>query len=167
MATRSPNEEAIDDALSLLKIDHDEMSDLFDRYEALVAGDASNEERRNLAEEICTQLTVHAAIEEEIFYPALRDATEEDDQVDDALAEHDAVKEIVANIEAGDPAEPMYDEMIGTLAELVAAHVQEEETRLFDLARMSSLDLEDLGAQMSARQEVLLSAEEDEDQSEI
>jgi hemerythrin-like domain-containing protein len=108
---------------------------------------------------------VHAAIEEEIFYPALREATGNDEAVDDALEEHQGVKEIIGDIQAGDPTEPRYDEMVATLSELVAAHVHEEESELFPLARDSELDLEELGAQMSARQEALLSAEEDEDAS--
>jgi hypothetical protein len=108
---------------------------------------------------------VHSAIEAEIFYPALSDATDDDDPVDDALAEHESMKEVISDILAGDPSEPMYDEMIANLAELVAAHVHGEEAVLFAIARESSLDLEELGAQMSARQELLLSAEEDEDAS--
>jgi len=160
MSKNPSREESVDDALSLLKIDHDEVAELFARYESLSDSEASDEARRTLAEEICTQLTVHASIEEEIFYPALRDATGDDDAVDDALEEHQGVKEIVAEILASDPSEPRYDEMVATLSELVAAHVEEEESGLFPLARDGSLDLEDLGAQMSARKEVLLSAAE-------
>jgi len=150
----------VEDALSLLHVDHDEVADLFARYESLVAGDASSGERRNLAEEICTMLTVHAAIEEEIFYPAVRDATGNDVEVDEALAEHDKVKEIVSEILTGDPVEPAYDHMVQTLAELVAEHVLHEESELFAAARESSLDLEELGMQMSERQEVRLSTGE-------
>jgi hypothetical protein len=165
MPTQPLHGESVDDALSLLKLDHDELSELFEHYDALAASSASNEERRNLAEEICVLLTVHSAIEAEIFYLALSDATDDDDPVDDALAEHESMKEVISDILAGDPSEPMYDEMIANLAELVAAHVHGEEAVLFAIARESSLDLEELGAQMSARQELLLSAEEDEDAS--
>jgi hemerythrin superfamily protein len=165
MADNPPRGASVDDALSLLTIDHDEVAELFARYQSLADGDASSEARRSLAEDICSQLTVHAAIEEEIFYPALREATGNDEAVDDALEEHQGVKEIIGDIQAGDPTEPRYDEMVATLSELVAAHVHEEESELFPLARDSELDLEELGAQMSARQEALLSAEEDEDAS--
>ena len=161
MSNNSPREESVGDALNLLEIDHEEVSELFARYESLADSDASSEARRNLAEEICTQLTVHASIEEEIFYPALRDATGDDEAVDDALDEHQGVKELVAELLAGDPSDPRYDELVATLSELVSAHVEEEESDLFPLARDSGLDLEDLGAELSARKEALLSGAED------
>ena len=150
----------VEDALSLLKSDHDEIAELFDDYDSLVSADASNEERRDLAEQICTLLTVHAAIEEEIFYPAMREVLADESIVDDALDEHEEAKDVVATILAGDPTEPGYDALVATLRGLVADHVRDEESQLFPSARSSSLDLEDLGAQLSARQEILLSADE-------
>jgi hemerythrin superfamily protein len=150
-----------EDALDVLKLDHDEVAALFARYQELVASDASSQARQELAEEICTMLTVHTAIEEEIFYPAVRDALDEEVEIDEALADHDRLKDVVAEIQGGDPADPEYDQRVGVLAELVAEHVQYEESEVFPAARESSMDLQDLGAQLSERQEMLLSADED------
>jgi len=153
----------VEDALSLLGTDHEEIAELFEDYETLVSEDASNDERRELALEICTLVTVHAAIEEQVFYPALRDVLSDGTLVDDALEEHADAKEVIDDIIAGDPTEPRYDELVMTLRDLIADHVREEETELFARARNSSLDLEDLGAQMSAMQEELLSADESDE----
>jgi hemerythrin superfamily protein len=156
-----PNGGSVEDALGLLKLDHDEVAALFARYEDLVAADGSGEERQNLAEEICTLLTVHTAIEEEIFYPAARDALGEEAEIDEAFADHEQLKEVVAEIQGGDPVDPEYDQRVSVLADLVAEHVQYEESELFPAARESSMDLQDLGVQLSERQEMLLSADED------
>jgi hemerythrin superfamily protein len=150
----------VEDAISLLTTDHEEIAELFDAYESLVSEEASSGERRELAEEICTLLTVHAAIEEELFYPALRDVLADGTLVDHALEEHADAKEVIDDILAGDPTEPRYDELVMTLRDLIADHVREEEAELFARARNTSLDLEDLGAQMSSMQESLLSADE-------
>jgi hemerythrin superfamily protein len=161
MAAAHP--QPVEDALSLLGTDHDEIAELFDDYETLVSEDASNDERRELAEEICTLLTVHSAIEEQVFYPALREVLGDGSPVDHALEEHADAKEVIDDIVAGDPTEPRYDELVMTLRDLVADHVREEEAELFARARNSSLDLDDLGAQMSALQEEMLSADESDE----
>ena len=109
------------------------------------------------------QAILHAAAEEQIFYPALRDVLSDGTLVDDALEEHADATEVIEDILAGDPTEPRYDELVMTLRDLIADHVREEEAELFARARNSSLDLDDLGAQMSAMQEELLSADESDE----
>jgi len=148
------------DALTLLTDDHAEVNELFERYKAL-AEDAGSmtTEKQTLAEEICTMLTVHAAIEEEIFYPAVRDALDDTKLLDEAEVEHQAAKDLIEQIQDSDPGDPLYDARVNVLGEYVNHHVQEEEGELFPQVRDAELDLESLGAEMSARQEELLSAD--------
>ena len=150
-----------DDAIDLLATDHDELSELFERYDALAADGAPADEREDLAEELCSLLLVHAALKEEIFYPAVREAIDDETLVDEALVALDSARSLVDEIESGDPTEPRYDAQVRILHELVLQHFDEERTQLFPKLRDSSLDLEELGAEMSARQELLLSAHED------
>jgi len=104
-------------------------------------------------------LTVHAAIEEEIFYPAVRDALDDSKLLDEAEVEHQAAKDLIEQIQDSDPSDPLYDARVNVLGEYVNHHVQEEEGELFPQVRDAELDLDSLGAEMSARQEELLSAD--------
>jgi hypothetical protein len=146
------------DAIALLSADHAEATELFARYRSLAQAGASADERRSLAEEICTALLVHAAIEEEILYPAARAAIARGSLVDEALVEHDMAKALIAQVQDGDPAQPAYDARLHVLAEYVRHHVGEEEETLFPLLLESALDLDGLGRRLAARQEELLSA---------
>jgi len=148
------------DAISLLTNDHAEVNELFEQYKAL-AEDAGSmtTEKQTLAEEICTMLTVHAAIEEEIFYPAVREALDDSKLLDEAEVEHQAAKDLIDQIQDSDPGDPLYDARVNVLGEYVNHHVQEEEGELFPQVRDAELDLDSLGAEMSARQEELLSAD--------
>jgi hemerythrin superfamily protein len=152
------------DAITLLTNDHAEVNELFEQYKTL-ADDAGSmdEDKQTLAEEICTMLTVHAMIEEEIFYPAARDALDDSKLLDEAEIEHQAAKDLIAQIQDADPGDPLYDARITVLGEYVNHHVEEEEGELFPLVREAGIDLDALGEEMSARQEELLSAEEELD----
>ena len=162
MATPRTNPGDIDgDAVDLLANDHDEIGELFDRYEALASDEASADERRGLAEEICTFVLVNGAIKEEIFYPAVRDVLDEEYLIDEALVAQDGARSLVDDIQAGDPTEPRYDAQVRILHELIMQHFEEERTELFPRVRRTSLDLEELGAEMAARQELLMSADEE------
>ena len=148
------------DAISLLTNDHAEVNELFEQYKALAEDEGSmTTEKQSLAEEICTMLTVHAAIEEEIFYPAVRDALDDSKLLDEAEVEHQAAKDLIEQIQDSDPSDPLYDARVNVLGEYVNHHVQEEEGELFPQVRDTELDLDSLGAEMSARQEELLSAD--------
>ena len=152
------------DAITLLTNDHAEVNELFEQYKALADDDGSlDEDKQSLAEEICTMLTVHAMIEEEIFYPAARDALDEGKLLDEAEIEHQSAKDLIAQIQDADPGDPLYDARVTVLGEYVKHHVEEEEGELFPQVREAGLDLDALGAEMSARQEELLSAESDVD----
>ena len=161
--TRTDRNDTDEDAVDLLTNDHEEIAELFERYEALASEDASADERRDLAEEICTLLLVHATIKEEIFYPAARELIDEEYLIDEALVAQDSARALIDGIQAGDPTEPRYDAQVRILHELVAQHFDEERSELFPRVRATSLDLEEVGAELAARQEVLLSADEEAD----
>ena len=137
------------DAIAMLKADHRKVEELFEKFEN-TNGQAT---KQKLAEQICLELKVHTAIEEEIFYPACRGKIEED-LVDEAYVEHDSAKVLIAVIEAGGPDEAFYDAQVKVLKEMIEHHVEEEEKRvegMFSQARAAGLDMDLLADQMRAR----------------
>ncbi|MBA4805319.1 MAG: hemerythrin domain-containing protein [Brevundimonas sp.] len=137
------------DAIAMLKADHREVEQLFEKFEN-TNGKAT---KQKLAEQICLELKVHTVIEEEIFYPACRGKIE-DDLVDEAYVEHDAAKLLINDIEAGGPDEAFYDAKVKVLSEMIEHHVEEEEKRsegMFSQARAAGLDMDALADQMRAR----------------
>jgi hemerythrin superfamily protein len=143
-------------AIALLKADHREVKKLFEQYEELADRDAGDEEKRALAEQICNMLTVHAQIEEEIFYPAARESIEETDLVDEATVEHASAKDLIAQIQDMDPSEELYDAKVTVLGEYIDHHVKEEERQMFPQARKADLDLEEMGMQLQQRKQELM-----------
>lgn len=142
------------DAITLLKNDHRDVEGWFEDFE----GTNSGQKKRKLAAQICTALSVHTKIEEEIFYPACREAGIEDDLMDEADIEHDAAKKLIAEIEAGGPGEDHWDARVKVLSEMIKHHVKEEEQRdgMFAKAKKSDLDLIELGAALQARKDELM-----------
>jgi hemerythrin superfamily protein len=138
------------DAIALLKQDHRTVEELFEKFEK-ASGDGR---KQALAEEICLDLSVHAQIEEEIFYPACEGKVEED-LLKESYVEHDAAKLLIAEIMAGGPqADEFYDAKVKVLQEEIQHHVEEEEKRmegLFAQARKAGLDMDALGEQLAAR----------------
>ena len=142
------------DAVALLKADHRKVEDLFEKYEKA----KSDSVKKSLVEQICTELTVHATIEEEIFYPACTGQIEED-TLTEAYVEHDGAKVIIAELAASGPDNDFYDSKVKVLSEQIKHHVKEEEMRvegMFAQARDAGLDMEALGDQMAARKAELL-----------
>ncbi len=142
------------DAIALLKADHKKVDGLFEKFEAAKSAD----KKAQLAREICTELTVHTMIEEEIFYPACKGQIEED-LLEEAYVEHDGAKLLIAEIEAGSPNDAYFDAKVKVLSEQIKHHVKEEEKRsegMFAQARDAGLDVDALGEQMAARKEELL-----------
>ena len=129
---------------------------MFKEYQKLVDGDKSSEEKETLARQICLMLTVHATTEEEIFYPAARDAIDDEDLLDEAEVEHGSAKELIAQIEAGSPSDPLYDAKVKVLGEYVQHHVKEEEEELFPKVKKAKVDLASLGEQILVRKEELM-----------
>jgi hypothetical protein len=138
----------------LLKADHREVEGYFEAFEKA----RSDDRKQQLAEKICRALTVHATIEEEIFYPAFLEATEEEDLHHEAAVEHDGAKKLIAEIESSGPDDDYYDAKVTVLSEMIKHHVNEEEKRdgLFAKSRQSEMDLEALGEQLAARKAELM-----------
>lgn len=142
------------DAIALLRADHRKVSGLFADYEKT----NSSKKKKALVAEICTELTVHAQIEEEIFYPAVKAALKDKLLVPEATVEHSSVKDLIAQIEGVEPEGEVYDAKVKVLSEYVKHHVKEEQNEMFPKVKDSSLDLVELGAQMAARKADLLAA---------
>ena len=141
-------------AIALLKADHRKVEDLFAKVKAAKGAD----KKQQLVTEICTELTVHTIIEEEIFYPACKGEVEEH-MIEEAYVEHDGAKVLIAELEAGDPSDEFYDAKVTVLSEQIKHHVAEEEKRsegLFAQARAAGLDMDDLGSRMAQRKQELL-----------
>ena len=138
------------DALALLSDDHEHVKGLFEQYEGL--GERADATKKKLAAQICSELTKHTTIEEEIFYPAVRaSGKDKEELVDEAVVEHASAKDLIAQILDMEPTEELFDAKIKVLSELIDHHVQEEEKEMFAKARKSGLDLNDLGRQMAER----------------
>ncbi len=151
-APKSPA--AAKDAIALLKADHATVSGLFADYE--MSGSAAK--KKALVAEICTALTVHTQIEEEIFYPAVKAALKDHLLVPEARVEHASVKDLIAQIEGVEPAGEDYDAKVKVLSEYVKHHVKEEQKEMFPKAKSTSLDLVELGARIASRKAELLAA---------
>ncbi len=151
------SQDATTDATRLLADDHREVHELFAQYRKLAERGAPGDERRPLAEQICTLLTVHAAIEEEIFYPAARAADVDADLLDEAEVEHASAKDLIAQIRDMQADAPLYDAKVSVLGEYIDHHAGEEEQELFPKCRACGMDLDDLGIRLAARKAELMS----------
>lgn len=138
-------------ALKVLQHDHDEVDALFKQYDSDKA-EMKPAQKQKLATRICDMLTVHATIEEEIFYPAIRHLDDEiRDLVAEAAVEHQSLKDIAGRLEAAPPTDPLYDAGVKVLAEYVKHHVREEESELFPKVRSTGVDLDALGSRLAER----------------
>ena len=154
------------DAIAVLTADHANVRKLFKQYES-IKDSASAADRSALAAEICAELTAHATAEEEVFYPAVRDAIDDDDLLDEAEVEHGSAKELIAQIAGMEADAPLFNAKIKVLAEYIEHHVKEEEGEMFPKVRKSKLDLVALGAEVLERkEEILAEILSDDDQSE-
>ncbi len=143
------------DAIALLKEDHRTVEELFAKFEN-ASGDGRKEK---LAKQICLELTVHAQIEEEIFYPACEGKIEED-LLQEAYVEHDGAKILIGEISSGsESSDEFFDAKVKVLQEQIEHHVEEEEKRMegmFSQARKAGLDMDRLGEEMAARKAELI-----------
>lgn len=147
------------DACHLLDSDHRAVKKMFKEYEELTSSKArdARDRKMDLAREICLQLTVHAQLEEEIFYPALREAMRETELLDEAEVEHQTAKDLIAQIEAMEDSEEIIDAKVKVLGEYVDHHVKEERNEIFPKARSSrKLDLVAMRDELEARKAQLL-----------
>ena len=147
------------DACSLLDTDHKNVKKLFTAYDELVGSKAASApaKKRQLAQQICAELTVHTQIEEEIFYPAVREAIKETDLLDEAEVEHASAKDLIAQIQDAGEIDEMFDAKVKVLGEYIDHHVKEERNEMFPKARAAKgLDLVTMRELMAARKEELM-----------
>jgi hemerythrin superfamily protein len=141
------------DATHILAADHRAVEGLFEEFEKATSSDR----KAKLAAQICTELKIHAQIEEEVFYPALRGKID-DDLLNEAYVEHDGAKVLINDLEASGPDDEFFDAKVTVLSEEIKHHVKEEEKQqdnMFQQARAADVDLEALGEQMLARKDEL------------
>ena len=154
MATRAEK-----DACDLLDADHKAVKKMFKEYEELTGSRARSaaQKKMDLARQICSELSAHAQVEEEIFYPALRAVLKDTDLLAEAEVEHQSAKDLIAQIEAGDEADEMFDAKVKVLGEYIDHHVKEERNEIFPKARSArKLDLVAMREEIAARKEELL-----------
>lgn len=148
--TRSKTPTAID----LLKDDHDKVKKAFKEFEKMDRSDS--ETCRQLVKSVCDDLRAHTTVEEEIFYPAVREAIDDDDIMNEAAVEHETAKMLIDQLENMEPDDPNYAATFTVLGEYVVHHVKEEEGEMFPQAKKAEgLDLEALGERIRARKEEL------------
>jgi hemerythrin superfamily protein len=151
---KSPSKRASQDAIALLKADHRQVEGWFSQFEK----SRSDSRKSELAAQICTALKVHTQIEEEIFYPAFIEATEDEEIHHEAIVEHSGAKKLIAEIEKSTPEDDYYDAKVKVLSEMIKHHVKEEEQRggMFAEAKKAKMDLVALGAQLKSRKRELM-----------
>lgn len=143
------------DAIAMLTAEHREVSDMFEQFENL--SDRAKATKSKLTEKICNALIAHTTIEEEIFYPAVREAVKEgEDMVDEAVVEHASAKDLIKQLQEMNPDDDLYDAKVKVLGEQIEHHVKEEEEEMFEQARKSGLDLIELGQEMAQRKQEIL-----------
>jgi len=152
---KSPAKTNAQDAIALLTDDHKTVQKLFKDYEKLVQNDGDEAEKAALAKQICTELVIHAQIEEEIFYPAVREAIEETDLLDEAEVEHASAKDLIAQLSTMAPGDELYDAKVTVLGEYVNHHISEEQDEMFPQAKKAELDTASLGAELLERKQEL------------
>jgi len=147
------------DACSLLDTDHKNVKKMFATYEELASSKAASasEKKRDLALQICMELTVHTQLEEEILYPAVREAIKETELLDEAEVEHASAKDLIAQIQDSTEVDEMFDAKVKVLGEYIDHHVKEERNEMFPKARAArGLDLVAMREQLTTRKEELM-----------
>jgi hemerythrin superfamily protein len=149
--TRSKTETAID----LLKEDHDKVKKAFKEFEKMDRSDT--ETCRQVVRTVCDDLRVHTTVEEEIFYPAVREAIDDEDMMNEASVEHETAKTLIEQLENMEPDDPNYFATFTVLGEYVMHYVKEEESEMFPQAKKAKqLDLDALGERMRVRKQELM-----------
>lgn len=134
------------DAITLLTEDHKKVKKLFKEFETLKKDKSQKSKKSSLVKEICMELTVHAQVEEEVFYPAVRRAIKDSDLMDEAEVEHAGAKVLIAQLETMSPDEDLYDAKVKVLSEYIDHHVKEEEKEMFPEVKKTKMDMVKLGA---------------------
>src|SRR5687767_9388554 len=155
MAAKRPAAKKSSDATALLKADHDKVKKMFKEFERLHE-EESDDEAEQLAKQICAELTVHATVEEEIFYPEVRAAIDDEDLLDEAEVEHATAKDLIAQIEGMSASDDKFAAKVMVLGEYINHHVKEEQDEMFPKAKKADIDMAALGEQILARKQELM-----------
>lgn len=150
--TKPDNSSNLQDAIALLRADHKLVSALFAEYEKA----PSTSKKKIIVSQICTELSIHAQVEEEIFYPAVKKALHDQEMIPEALVEHATLKGLISQVEGIEPNGEMFDAKIKVLSEYVKHHVKEEHNEMFPQAKSTKLDMIALGGRIAARKKALL-----------
>ena len=153
------------DAIAMLMADHKRVKKLFSDFDKLKE-EGGDDEKSAIVDQICNELKIHTELEEEIFYPAVRNAIDDSDLMDEALVEHAGAKDLIAQLEDASPEDDLYDAKVTVLGEQIDHHVKEEEGSIFPKAKKAKVDTEALGSTMTKRKIALMdkmgmNAEED------
>jgi len=151
-------------AVELLKEQHDKVKKAFKEFEKLDRED--NEAQQQLVQRVCEDLKLHTTLEEELFYPAAREAIDDEDILNEAQIEHETAKMLIEQLENMGPEDPNFHATFTVLGEYVLHHVKEEEGEMFPQVKKADLDLEELGARMRSRMEELMGETADEEKQE-
>jgi hemerythrin superfamily protein len=151
------------DAIEMLIADHKHVKGLFIAIDKLTDDRGAYDKKADLVKQVCDALTVHTQIEEEIFYPAVRKAIDDGALMDEALVEHAGAKQLIAQLEAMEPGDDLYDARVTVLREQIEHHVKEEEGEMFPDAKKAKVDTLALGTLMAKRKSTLMAAIESAD----
>jgi hemerythrin superfamily protein len=143
------------DAITVLTEDHEKVRKMFRDFERLNQKEGNDHRKRKLVQQIWTEITIHAQVEEEIFYPAVRDAIDDDTLLDVADVEHSSFKELIAQIDSMGAGNPYYDAKVMALGEYIDHHIKEEQDEMFARIKKAKLDTVELGARILRRKKVL------------
>ena len=143
------------DVIELLEADHKRVKKLFKDFEKC-AKNGDEPAKVEIAIQICTELKVHTQVEEEILYPALYEALDASDLVDEAIVEHATAKDLIEQIESMVGSDDLYDAKVMVLSEYINHHVEEEEKEIFPKARKARMDLEGLAESVAFRKDELM-----------
>lgn len=139
------------DAIALLMEDHKKVQKLFKDFEKL--GEEDKDRKSEIVSQACAELTIHSTIEEEVFYPAMREALEEQELLDEAEVEHSTAKELISQLQSMKPGDDLFDAKFTVLGEYVNHHIKEEQQQIFPKAKKTEVDLKALGEELMARKQ--------------
>ena len=153
-AARKSSASANPNAIQILVADHQKLDKMFAEFEK-TKDKMDDEEKQSLVKRACDELTIHAQVEEEIFYPALREALDDGELIDEAEVEHSSVKHLIEELESMQPDDELYDAKFTVMGEYVKHHVKEEQGEIFPKAKKSKMDLAQLGQEIAQRKSQL------------
>jgi hemerythrin-like domain-containing protein len=156
MPSKTADKSSSPDAIEILTEDHDKIIQLLEEFQKLQMDAEDDEDAKQiLIEKACTELTIHSQVEEEFFYPALRDALDDASLLDEAEVEHAIANQLITELESMEPGDDLYEAKFTVLGEYVRHHISEEQEKIFPKVKNAKLDLESLGAEIHRREDEL------------